>query len=253
MTETERRMAWHEACAAINLARDHKNWPDSLALRVIARLHDPNNFKGLLSFLEAEADAGRLATESHERQHIVQGRRCVTSAYLTRRPSEVVQLTPDRTQTIVWRSALAVDVAAVIPRDTIERSPFLFAWLEPFLQAEAGQEKVAISRPKRETQADRIGKAVTECEHRAARAARPFSRERMPGTKAEFLALLHALDIEMQSIKKVESLDRYLKGAGCKWPLNASAQPSAAPLYASLFLEASILSPGAVSPQRRKA
>ncbi len=143
MTETERRMAWHEACAAIILPRDQENWPDRLKLSVIARLHDPNNFKGLLSFLEAEADAGRPATESHERQHIVQGRRCVTSAYLTRRPSEVVQLTPDRTQTIVWRSARADHVAAVISRKVIEQSPFLFAWLEPFLQAEAQKGQAA--------------------------------------------------------------------------------------------------------------
>ncbi|GAB1425957.1 hypothetical protein MASR2M16_31910 [Thauera terpenica] len=253
MTETERRMEWHKVCATIELARDYENWPDRLALSVIARLHDPKNFKGLLSFLEDEADAGRLATKSHEHQRAVRGRRSVTSAYLTRSPSEGRQLTPDRTQTTVSRSARAVDVAAVIPRKVIEQGRFLFAWLEPFLQAEVSQEKVAISRPKRETQADRIGNVATECERRAVELRLTFDRSKMPGTKADFLELVHALDADLRSIKTVESLDRYLKGAGCKWPLEAGKQPSAVPLYASLFPKAPIRAPGAVSPQRRKA
>lgn len=111
----------------------------------------------------------------------------------------------------------------------------------------------APAKPKRETQADRIRQCVSECEQRAAKHGEPFDCERMPGTKAEFLDLLHALDADLRSIKTVESLDRYLSKAGCKWPLDASAQPSAAPLYARLFPEARIRTPRAVSPQRRKA
>lgn len=116
---------------------------------------------------------------------------------------------------------------------------------------EAHQGKAA--KPKRETQADRIARCVSECERRAAAHGEPFDRERMPGTKAEFLDLLHALDAGLRSIKTVDSLDRYLSKTGCKWPFEASAQPNAAPLYARLFPEARIRTPGAVSPQRRKA
>lgn len=111
----------------------------------------------------------------------------------------------------------------------------------------------ANTKPKRETQAERIARYVSECERRAAERGERFDRERMPGTKAEFLNLLHALDAELRSIKTVDSLDRYLSKTGCKWPLNAGKQSSAAPLYARLFPEARIRAPGAVSPQRRKA
>ena len=111
----------------------------------------------------------------------------------------------------------------------------------------------ANTKPKRETQAERIKQCVTDCEQRAAERGERFDRERMPGTKAEFHNLLHALDAELRSIKTVDSLDRYLSKTGCKWPLNAGKQSSAAPLYARLFPEARIRAPGAVSPQRRKA
>lgn len=121
------------------------------------------------------------------------------------------------------------------------------------LRAPAPAAVSAPAKPKRETQADRIRQCVSECEQRAAKHGESFDCERMPGTKAEFLDLLHALDADLRSIKTVDSLDRYLSKAGCKWPLDASAQPSAAPLYARLFPEASIRTPRAVSPQRRKA
>lgn len=115
--------------------------------------------------------------------------------------------------------------------------------------AEAHQEDAEPTKPKRETQADRIARWVGECERRAADAGEPLDRRRMPGKKAEFLDLLHALDAELRSIKTVDSLDRYL--AGCKWA--GGRQPSAAPLFARLFPEARIRVTGAVSVQRRKA
>lgn len=118
---------------------------------------------------------------------------------------------------------------------------------------EADQGQAAPAKPKRETQAERIGKVATECERRAVELRLTFDRSNMPGTKADFLALLHALDVDFHSIKAVESLDRYLKGAGCKWPLDAGKQPSAVPMYARLFPEARFRAPGAVSPQRREA
>ena len=133
----------------------------------------------------------------------------------------------------------------------IEPGEHIRAWLRPLEQAEAAHQEDAA--PKRETQAGRVEGALKECERRAAKHGAPFDRSNMPGTKAEFLDLLHALDVELRSIKTVDSLDRYLSKAGCKWPLDASAQPSAAPLYARLFPEARIRPPGAVSPQRRKA
>lgn len=117
------------------------------------------------------------------------------------------------------------------------------------LSLHAHQEDAEPTKPKRETQADRIARWVGECERRAADAGEPLDRRRMPGKKAEFLDLLHALDAELRSIKTVESLDRYL--AGCKWA--GGRQPSAAPLFARLFPEARIRVTGAVSVQRRKA
>lgn len=136
----------------------------------------------------------------------------------------------------------------------IEPSKYIRAWLLPLEQAEAHQgEAAAPAKPKRETQVGRIKKWVTELERRAADAGEPFDRKRMPGVKAEFLALLHALDVELQSIKGVDSLDRYLRAAGCQWPANARHQPHAVPLYAALFPEARIRAPRATSPQRRKA
>lgn len=119
--------------------------------------------------------------------------------------------------------------------------------------AKADQGQEAPAKPKRETQADRVARCLADCEGRAAEAGEPFDRKCMPGTKAEFLDLLHALDAEFWSIKSVESLDRYLSATGCKWPLNASTRPSAAPLYVRLFPKAHIRTPGAVSTQRRKA
>lgn len=115
------------------------------------------------------------------------------------------------------------------------------------------QSDADATKPKRETQADRIERCVSDCEQSAAELDLPFDRARMPGTKAEFLDLLHALDAELRSIKTVDSLDRYLTLNGCKWPLDASAQPSALQLYARLFPKAHIRTPGAASPQRRKA
>lgn len=113
----------------------------------------------------------------------------------------------------------------------------------------AAQEQAAPAKPKRETQAGRIALCVSECERRAAELGETFDRARMPGTKAEFLDLLHALDAELWSIKTVGSLDRYLNGY--QW--EGGRQPSAAPLYARLFPEARIRVPGAVSQQRGKS
>jgi hypothetical protein len=134
-------------------------------------------------------------------------------------------------------------------------SEHIRAWLRPLERDEGVHqgEAAAPAKPKRETQTDRVAHWLTECERRAADADKPFERSNMPGTKAEFLDLLHALDADLKSIKTVASLDRYLSATGCKWPLDASAQPSAAPLYARLFPKAHIRTPRVVSPQRRKA
>lgn len=133
----------------------------------------------------------------------------------------------------------------------IEPSEHIRAWLRPLGQAEDANQGEAAS--KRKTQAVRVESALKECERRAADAGESFDRSNMPGTKAEFLTLLHALDADFHSIKAATSLDRYLSATGCKWPLNASKQPSALHLYARLFPNARINIPGAVSPQRQKA
>lgn len=97
---------------------------------------------------------------------------------------------------------------------------------------------------KRENQADRVERCLKECEHRAEQQCLDFDRRCMPGQKAQFLDLLHAFDPNLRTINTVDSLDRYLTGR-CRWPADASARTSAAPLYARLFPEAKIRTPGA--------
>jgi len=144
-----------------------------------------------------------------------------------------VDITPDM---LAVRRSQLVKFAEIVALEQPEARP-------------AAQEQAAPAKPKRETQADRIALYVSECERRAAELGETFDRARMPGTKADFLDLLHALDAGLRTIKSVGSLDRYLNGY--QW--EGGRQPSAAPLYARLFPEARIRVPGAVSQQRGKS
>lgn len=158
-----------------------------------------------------------------------------------------------------WSVVTRQAVHQCLSKSGMPAPEYIRAWLAlereaPPAAVESVQDASASKgRPKREKQADRIALCVSECERRAAELGEPFDRENMPGTKAEFLDLLRALDAGLRSIKTVQSLDRYLKDAGCKWPLDASAQPTAAPLYGRIFPDAHMRTPGAVSPQRWKA
>lgn len=136
MTETERRKQWFAARAALNLGGDYPDWPDRLALPVIARLHDPASPAGMLAFLEAEASAGRLPTETIERQTQQSSRRVAYSQYLTRSTAcNVAHELAGSANTVTLRmhSASAADVAGVVGRVDIGR--FLTAWLGPYLPA----------------------------------------------------------------------------------------------------------------------
>lgn len=144
-----------------------------------------------------------------------------------------VDVTPDM---LAVRRSQLVKFAEIVAAEQPEARP-------------AAQEQAAPAKPKRETQAGRIALYVSECERRAAELGETFDRARMPGTKADFLDLLHALDAGLRTIKSVGSLDRYLNGY--QW--EGGRQPSAAPLYARLFPEARIRVPGAVSQQRGKS
>lgn len=118
--------------------------------------------------------------------------------------------------------------------------------------APADEVPPAPGRAKTETQGDRIEALLQEIEKRANDAGVPFDRQAMPGVKGDLLALAHAWDSALRSIRTVESLSRYLSGR-CKWPASAGAAPSARPLFARLFPDARIGSGGAVSNLRKTA
>ena len=250
--QQERARAWGELSPKLRIAA--ASWPEALKVEEIALLHayrdgrtDATSAEDMAEYLEQCIEHGELVESKISR--------------LERVPSELGQGPDSET----WRRECTTITAKECARALrgIEPGPYLRLWLAPFLgcaetaaEAPAQQhqgEAAAPAKPKRETQADRVARWLTECERRAADAGEPFERSNMPGTKAEFRDLLHALDADLKSIKTVDSLDRYLSVTGCKWPLDASAQPSAAPLYARLFPEARIRTPGVVSPQRRKA
>lgn len=145
MTETERRLLWLEARDALHLGGDYADWPDRLALPVIARLHDPVASGGMLAFLEAEADAGRLPTETIEWQTQQAARRVAHSQYVGRNDGR--RLVPHEAAApgaVLHRArnASAADVVGVVQDMDIGR--FLAAWIAPYrVPTEAHQEKAA--------------------------------------------------------------------------------------------------------------
>lgn len=112
----------------------------------------------------------------------------------------------------------------------------------------AGRGVVQLNNPPSK-QAGRVEHWLVECETRAAVRKLPFDRRKMPGTKDDFLVLLHALDADLWSCKTKASINRYLKGR-CAWP--GGKQESELMFYASLFPEAS-LKRRAVAGQRLEA
>lgn len=250
MTETERRKQWFDARAALNLGGDYPDWPDRLALPVIARLHDPASPVGMLGFLEAEADAGRLPTETIELQMPSPVRRVMRSSYLTRSTdrSPVTGLVePVTTVARRVRTASVVDVACVVK--DITASSFLAAWVAPY-QREA--ETAAPEKPKKETQADRVEACLAECERRAAEQGKDFDCSNMPGQKAQFFDLLRRFDVAFKTLKDV-TLSGYVKSARCKWSVGANANPDATDLYRELFPDAYRDKAGVIPLVRRKA
>lgn len=269
-------VAWNKAARTpwVKLSAEERaaGWPDAFTPENLARLQHPyegtdsekKRAKGhqgaLLDGLRASIEAGILPALERTKTEDVTELRTVPDLSAARRTFSHRGLFGDEYPTknitvkvgerpvnfhVITRAAFRDFLAA----QGIEPSEHIRAWLRPLEQA----EEAAPAKRKRETQADRVAHWITGCERRAAELGEPFDRERMPGTKAEFLDLLHALDAELRSIKTVGSLDHYLSAAGCKWPENARHQPPAAPLYGRLFPEARIRAPGATSPQRRKS
>lgn len=118
-------------------------------------------------------------------------------------------------------------------------------------RAEEGHQGEAEgAKIKRKTKGGLVEYWLCECERRAQKLGETFERSQMPGTKAEFLELLRALDPDLRSMNQVSSLDLYLKGL-CKWP--GGRPTSAKPLYARLFPDSRILNPGVVLPLRKKS
>lgn len=259
LTEEERAAGWPAALTLENFASMQFTMDGDESARRTAR----KRRAALLATLREAIAAGQLSAEERrsEVQREVDDGRLFEPIPLASSPrgwfERAQRAAPRRTVTETEvRHAITREAAAeFLAGQGIEPSEHIRAWLRPLeLAEEAHQgETGATAKPKRETQADRVARWLTECERRAAELGEPFDRERMPGTKRELLDLLHALDAELRSIKTVASLDRYLSLAGCTWPENARHQPPAAKLYARLFSEARIRAPGATSPQRRKA
>lgn len=272
-------LAWEKALRVPGFAVTPEvraaGWPDAFAVGHIACLQYPvegtdadkskarRNRRALCAAIGHAIEAGDLEAEQHSRTIEVRDdsdlfRPIVRSQYLTprewyervrpeRRPAR-----PARQKVETWYTVTRAAFRDWLARQGEEPSEHIRAWLRPLEHAEAYQEDAAPNKAKRETQADRVERWLKECERRAAERGEAFDRLNMPGTKAEFLDLLHALDAYLRSIKTVDSLDRYLSGR-CSWPLDASAQPSAGPLFRRLFPEASMRTPGAVFAQRQKA
>lgn len=223
-----------------------QNWPDRMSIEQVAMLlanGRAGEYRDELDAIRAAIAHGNLCAEGSIRDRdvwvLLQG--AEMSERLCAGPCQIV----DAAGVLAW-----LDSQGEWDNEHIR------VWHRSQGSTAAPHQEAAISRvtgTKRETQASRIERLLSECERRAAECGATFDRERMPGTKADLLALLHSLDAEMRSMKTVDSLDRYLSATGCKWPLDASAKPSAWPLYARLFPEANIRAPGAVSAQRRKS
>lgn len=255
---------WLQAARLLRL--DFAEPPEALEPEQIARLQHPapkawRERADLLKALRLDIEAGTLSALERTRTEDVTEPRTVPDPSAARRtwvrrglfgeerpPMKTIAVKVGERPVNVHVITRAAFTAWHGLREA-KRSEGIRAWLRPLEQA----EEAAPAKRKSETQVDRVARRLTDCETRAAAHGEPFDRENMPGTKAEFLDLLHALDAELWSIKTVDSLDRYLSKTGCKWPLNAGKQSSAAPLYARLFPEARIRAPGATSPQRRKS
>lgn len=248
MTDIARRLAWKEVQHLVRVTSD--DWPERLPPCDIGQLHAWDGCKvdrlkadALESLLIDEISAGRLRAQTVKRIEwpLVFG--CDDADW------EDWEITRDVVS--------GDDVARAL--GSVELGRYLKVWLQPFLPSVRGlsdfawQSEARAPTVKKQTQADRVGDWLQECESRSRDKGEPFDRACMPGTKAEFLLLLHALDAEMRSIRTTESLDRYLTANECKWPLDASAQPSATSLYAQLFPEAHIHTPGASPVQCLKA
>lgn len=270
-------VAWNKAVRTpwVKLSAEERDagWPDAFTPENLARLQHPyegtdsekkrarRDQGALLDGLRASIEAETLSVLERTRTEDLTEWRTVPNWNAPRkhwtpgfygdddRPPTVNQRVKIGERAVTFRAIGRAAFRDFLAAQGIEPSEHIRAWLRPLEQA----EEAAPAKRKRETQADRVARCLTDCEDRAAAHGEPFDRKRMPGTKAEFLDLLHALDAELRSIETVDSLDRYLSKTGCKWPLNAGKQSSAAPLYARLFPEARIRAPGAVSPQRRKA
>lgn len=243
MNEIERRLCWHEV--RNDLSMEHlADWPKELPLVSIAWLERyrysglemaRRRYRSFVSLLESEIATGRLL----ERGDIVEIR--------------------NNTSKREWQHIEKVDSPTILAKDLApllkgaDLGKHLSAWLEPYWLdlAEAAQRGEAeVTKVKRKTKGDLVEDWLCECERRAKESGETFDRSQMPGTKAEFLELLKALDPDFKSMNEVSSLDRYLKGL-CTW--SGGRPPSAKPLYARLFPESRILNPGAVLPLRQKA
>ncbi|NML24588.1 hypothetical protein [Zoogloea dura] len=131
-----------------------------------------------------------------------------------------------------------------------KQSEHVRAWIRPLGRAEeAHQGSVEANKVKRKTKGDLVEDWIRECERRAKDIGELFDRAKMPGTKAEFLELLKALDREFENMNTVSSLETYLDGR-YKW--SGGRPKSAKPLYARLFPESRILNPGVVLPLQMK-
>lgn len=256
MNEIDRRLCWHEV--RNELYMEHlTDWPQELPFITIAwleryRYSDPDmgrkRYRSLVSLLKSEITEGRLL----ERGDIVEIRKITSKREFrgfsaAKGGAEVWENVEDIKRVDV-RTILARDLAPLLQGADLGRH--LSAWLEPYWLELAEEAHRGDVKGKRKTKGELVEDWLCECERRAKERGETFDRSQMPGTKAEFLELLRALDTDFQSMNEVSSLERYLKGL-CTW--SGGRPPSAKPLYARLFPESRILNPGAVLPLLKKS
>ncbi|MCK0507376.1 hypothetical protein [Aromatoleum anaerobium] len=237
MNETERRKLWFEARAALRLGGDYPDWPDRLALLVIARLHDPKAWGGMLAFLEAAAEAGRLPTETIEWQTQRPARRVSRSSYLSYSAALQQRMSaPPITHQV--RNAGVADVAGAV--EDMEIGRFLAAWIAPYRTATAVHQEEGQNRRRKSPQkkkCDFVAEVVGRIRDFHAERDKPFDSEEMPGDAGDLLWLMKRLYPKQFEEMEGKTFQDHYRGV-CSWHRAAGHQEGAKSLYLEIFPKA---------------
>ena len=228
MTETERRMMWHEACAALRLGGDYPDWPDRLALPVIALLHDPAAPEGMMSrFLRAEADGGRLPVTEERRVAHRRPKYTLVNGLTGEQSSS-----PASTTTVTYHTASAADIARIL--EPVDVGRLLAAWLAPYRKLAEGHQEEAAAPRKAKLKRDFVAEAVEHIRAFHAENEKPFDSNCMLGDAGDLLWLMKRLHPGQFEEMELKAFREHYKGV-CKWSRGAGQQAGAKSLYLEIF------------------